>query len=87
MKSGFLVRFKAQHGPRESGLLAGHSEQRLRDEVQRGKIAAAELEARQLWDEKRQSALYAWTARQPKAPIMPRGRTFELTGPARRARN
>lgn len=64
MKSEFADWFKAQHGPRESGLLAGHSEQILRDEVQRGKIAAAELEARRLWDEKRQSALYAWTAKE-----------------------
>ena len=63
MKSEFAKWFKAQHGPRESGLLAGHSEQMLRDEVHRGKVAAAELEARRLWDENRQSALYAWTAR------------------------
>lgn len=63
MKSEFLEWFKAQHGHRESGLLVDHSEQRLRDEIQRGKMAEAELSARKLWDEKRQSALYAWTAR------------------------
>lgn len=63
MKSEFAEWFNAQHGPLSRGLLAGHSEQMLRDEVQRGKVAAAELEARRLWREKRQSALYAWTAR------------------------
>lgn len=64
MKSDFSEWFKAQHGPRERGVMAGYSERRLRDEIQRGKIAAAELEARSLWDEKRQSALYAWQARE-----------------------
>ncbi len=63
MKSEFEQWFKAQHGPRESGIMAGYSEQRLRDEIQRGKIAEAELAARKLWDEKMQSALYAWSAR------------------------
>lgn len=67
MKSEFAEWFKAQHGPRGNRLLAGHSDQRLRDEVQLGKVAAAELEARTLWDEKRQSALYAWTARDSAA--------------------
>lgn len=46
MKSEFAEWFKAQHGPRESGLLARNSDQMLLDDVQRGKVAAAELEAR-----------------------------------------
>ena len=63
MKSEFLDWFIAQHGARENGGLTCYSEQRLRDEVKRGQIAAVELDARALWDEKRQSALYAWTTR------------------------
>jgi len=51
MKSEFAEWFKAQHGPRGNRLLAGHSDQRLRDEVQLGKVAAAELEARTLAQE------------------------------------
>ena len=61
MNGEFAEWFKAQHGPREGGIRA--SDQVLRDDIQRGLRAAAELDRRTLWDEKRQSALYAWTAR------------------------
>ena len=71
LKSEFAEWFKAQHGPRETGLLAGYSEQMLLDEVRRGKVAAAELEARSLWDKKRNSALYAWTVK--KVHDLPEG--------------
>lgn len=73
MKSEFAEWFNAQHGQRESGLFARHSDQMLRDDIQRGKMAAAALEARTLWDEKQQSAMYAWQARS-KTP------NAELTG-------
>lgn len=63
MKSEFMTWFVAQHGHRERGVMAGHSDQRLRDEIERGKIAAAALAERETWDEKQQSALYAWQAR------------------------
>ena len=66
MKSEFSDWFKQQHGPRESGLLSGYSDLRLRDEIQRGKMAESELAARALWDDKRQSALYAWKASRQK---------------------
>lgn len=61
-QSEFLNWFKAQHGPRATGVMAGFSEARLRDEIARGKIAEAELESRALWDAKQQAALYAWNA-------------------------
>ena len=61
-QSKFLGWFQAQHGQRASGVMAGFSEDRLRDEIARGKIAEAELESRALWDAKQQAALYAWKA-------------------------
>lgn len=61
-QSEFLTWFKAQHGPRETGVMAGFSEERLRDEAIRGKIAEVELKSRELWDEKQRAALYAWKA-------------------------
>jgi hypothetical protein len=62
-KSEFAEWFEAQHGKRETGLLQGESDLMLDDQINRGKVASAQLEARKLWDEKRQAALYAWTAR------------------------
>jgi hypothetical protein len=62
-KQTFAEWFKAQHGERENGLLTECSDDRLRDAVRLGRQAEAELSARELWDEKQQSALYAWQAR------------------------
>lgn len=56
--------FVEQHGPRSrrgpSGSVANCSDDELKMAVSRGEAAAAELKRRELWDEKRTSALYAW---------------------------
>ncbi|HOF31488.1 MAG TPA: hypothetical protein PK441_11615 [Burkholderiaceae bacterium] len=43
--------------------MPNHTDQQLRDMVQAGRVADRVLAFRELWDDKRQSALYAWTAR------------------------
>lgn len=68
MKSEFLDWFIAQHGKRESGLMMDRSDDQLRGLIQAGKIAAAQLEARDIWDARQASALYAWQARDKKEP-------------------
>lgn len=62
MKSAFTDWFVAQHKSRTYGGMPNHSDQQLRDMVQAGKVADRVLACRELWDEKQQSALYAWTA-------------------------
>ena len=62
-QSEFLTWFTEQHGPRTSGLLTDRTDDEIRGLIQVGNIATAQLEARKLWDEKHQSALYAWQAR------------------------
>lgn len=56
--------FIAQHGPRErsgpTGSVVNYSDDELKIAASRGEAAAAELKRRELWDEKRTSALYAW---------------------------
>lgn len=54
--------FVAQHGERASRNSAHVTDDDLAIMIQRGKEAQAELTRRELWDEKRQSALYAWNA-------------------------
>ena len=64
-ESAFLDWFTSQHGGRTK---RGDSraDERLLEEITRGRRAEYELEARRLWDARRQSALYAWTARDEK---------------------
>ena len=66
MKSEFLAWFTAQHKPRTDSGMPNHTDQQLRDMVNAGRVAQHVLECRELWDEKRQSALYAWTAARDK---------------------
>ena len=41
-----------------------HSDQQLQSMVQAGRVADRVLACRELWDDKRQAALYAWNAGQ-----------------------
>ena len=72
MSSIFDNWFEQQHGPRHrrgaSGSVVSHSDDELEMTVARGRAAQAELERRQMWDEKRTSALYAWQARKSCMP-------------------
>ena len=67
MKSEFMEWFVAQHKPRTDSGMPKHSDQQLRDMVQAGRVAERVLACRELWDDKKQSALYAWTARDKTA--------------------
>jgi len=69
MKSEFADWFSAQHGPRQSSDPFSKTDAELSEVIKAGRIAAAELDARRLWDEKRQSALYAWTARDERPNV------------------
>lgn len=60
--SEFAEWFNAQHKPRTDSGMPNHSDQQLRDIVHAGRVAERVLACRELWDEKRQSALYAWQA-------------------------
>jgi hypothetical protein len=62
--SEFADWFVAQHGKRYSGGLQRYSDQQLRDMIEDGRTAERVLSERELWDKKRMSALYAWTARE-----------------------
>lgn len=61
--SEFAKWFEEQHGKRLRSGMPNHNDQQLRDMVHAGEVAKQVLEARELWDEKHQSALYAWQAR------------------------
>ena len=63
MKSEFSDWFIDQHKPRLFSGMPNHTDQQLRDMVQAGRVADRVLACRELWDEKQQSALYAWTTR------------------------
>jgi hypothetical protein len=65
MKSEFLKWFIEQHKARHNSGMPNHTDQQLRDMLQAGKVAERVLACRELWDEKQQSALYAWTAAVP----------------------
>lgn len=67
MTSEFAEWFSLQHKPRTDSGMPNHSDRQLRDMVQAGRVAERVLACRELWDEKRQAALYAWQARD-KAP-------------------
>ena len=58
------MKFEEQHGPRirsgPTSSVANYSDDELLLAAGRGAAAAAELRRRELWDEKRTSALYAW---------------------------
>lgn len=67
MRPKFDEWFAAQHGPRvkwPAGSVVGYSDDDLRKIASRGKAAAAELRRRELWDARRESALYAWQVEQ-----------------------
>ena len=61
-KSAFADWFVAQHKARTDSGLPNHTDLQLRDMVHAGKVADRVLACREMWDEKQQSALYAWTA-------------------------
>ena len=63
MKSEFAEWFVKQHGARVQSGMPNQTDQQLRDMVQAGKVAERLLACRNVWDEKRTSALYAWQAR------------------------
>lgn len=63
MKSEFMDWFIAQHMPRLDSGMPNHTDKQLRDMMHAGRVAERVLVARQVWDEKRTSALYAWSAR------------------------
>lgn len=64
MMSAFMRWFVEQHKPRADSGMPNHTDQQLRDIVQAGRVAERVLACRELWDEKQQSALYAWQARE-----------------------
>ena len=71
VKSEFMGWFVDQHKARTLSGMKNHSDQQLRDMVQTGRVADQVLACRELWDEKHQSALYAWQAsnKTPKATM------------------
>jgi hypothetical protein len=71
MKSEFAEWFVAQHGPRDgndAGSLKGKTDRELRDLIALGRMADQTLAHRELWDEKKTSALYAWQAAGKEKP-------------------
>jgi hypothetical protein len=65
MKSEFMKWFVAQHGGRDDGdawALKNKTDQELRDMIALGRKADQTLAHRELWDDKKTSALYAWQA-------------------------
>ena len=64
-KSKFAEWFAAQHGKRTADM-PDHTDQQLRELARLGRDAERALALRELWDEKRTSALYAWQASRPK---------------------
>lgn len=59
-KSAFLAWFVEQHKGRTNSGMPNHTDQQLRDMAHAGRVADRVLACRELWDEKQQSALYAW---------------------------
>jgi hypothetical protein len=62
--SAFETWFTAQHGPRNASGLQTRTDEELKDMVQAGKVAERALAARERWDAREESALYAWQARE-----------------------
>ena len=63
MKSEFTEWFVAQHKLRTASGMPNHTDQQLHDIMQTGRVTKRMLACRELWDEKQQTALYAWQAR------------------------
>ena len=61
--SDFALWFVQQHKARTASGMPTHTDQQLRDMVQAGRVADRVLACRELWDDKRKSALYACNAR------------------------
>ena len=66
MKSAFAEWFVAQHGQRNKTHL---SDRELHHAIEAGKAAERQLADRELWDQKEQSALYAWAASPQPQPV------------------
>jgi hypothetical protein len=67
-KSAFEKWFVAQHGHRPS---KGGADSDLLTQVLIGRVAEKELQSRRLYDARKQSALYAWTAKdKPEREIL-----------------
>lgn len=64
MKFAFTGWFKEQNGARTASGMAAVSDKQLHKMIALGREANRVLTARQLWDEKRQAALYAWNIKQ-----------------------
>lgn len=62
MKSEFMEWFVAQHKTRTDSGMPNHTDEDLRQMSQTGRIAERILACRELWDNKKNSALYAWQA-------------------------
>lgn len=64
--------FVAQHGPRghsgPCGSVVNCSDEELRAAVWRGEAALAELRRRDVWDARKESALYAWQIKDADKP-------------------
>lgn len=60
--SEFLKWFEAQHGKKPGGSIYDMD---LRNQVTAGRHAEQLLREREIWEARKQSALYAWSARQP----------------------
>ena len=65
VSDSFAVWFEAQHMHRKASGMPMHSDQQLQSMVQAGRVADRVLACRELWDDKRQAALYAWNAAKP----------------------
>ena len=62
--SAFLAWFEAQHGTRhQAGEYDSRTDAQLEDAMMQGEAARRIWMQRQQWDARRQSALYAWCAR------------------------
>jgi RNA polymerase-interacting CarD/CdnL/TRCF family regulator len=68
MKSEFMEWFVAQHKARTDSGMPSHTDQQLHDMVQTGRVADRVLACRELWDDKKQSALYAHGRRVRRRP-------------------
>lgn len=66
MNSKFNAWFVAQHGPRLQSGLCDLTDHQLRERIKAGREADRVLALRELWDDKQQSALYTWTAKDAK---------------------
>lgn len=69
--SAFRTWFEAQHSKRPN--IGNVTDEKLREMIMLGDGAARELYARKMYDAQKQSALYAWTAKDcPEDEIMRR---------------